>query len=241
MLAAAVERFTPITLTHRSDVGWVSYTSQFLGVRAPGKTINIGAPVPRRTYLGVGLPLGETLGVAFRAGHKKCLFCGRLGGPSPSQADAAFTLSWPDALQQVRRRSYERAAPPPGLVIPVRFWVVTHSLGKPPAEQGVRYGELEDLSAGGMRVLIADLAGIDDKSTYRCVFAPKPHAAPIVAEAVVRHREAAAGGRTSLGLAFVGLEATEEGRAALADLVRVVAQFQRLEGTSRPHTARAKA
>ena len=233
ILAEATQRETPLTLTHRTDEGWVSYSARFLEVVSPGRILGITAPVPRRAYVSVPVPLSKPVGAAFRKGHKKCLFTSTLEGPDPMDAPGMFTLSWPDELHQVRRRAYERAAPPPGMIIPVRFWCVARAMGAGSFDERVRYGELEDLSAGGMRVLVADTEGIDERSTYRCVVQVRAHAAPLVLEAVLRHREAAVGGRTSLGLGFMGLEANDEGRETLGEIARIVSQFQRSEGACR--------
>ena len=229
ILIDAVDRSTPISLTHRSESGWVSYASRFLEVSEPGGLIAISAPVPRRAYLATPRPHGEVLGVSFRKGHKKCIFSSRLDPPTSNDQRSTFTLSWPTELQQVRRRAYERALPPPGPPIAVRFWCVAGPLGESQEGRRVRYGELEDLSAGGMRVLISDTDGLDSRGTFRCLIAVDPHGAPIVLEAVLRHQESAAGGRTSLGLGFMGLDATEEGRVVLSQLARIVSQFQRVE------------
>ena len=233
ILLDAVDRSTPIALTHRSESGWVSYASRLLEVSEPGRPIAIAAPVPRRAYLAMALPVGEVVGVSFRKGHKKCIFSSRLDPPSREDERSTFTLEWPTEVQQVRRRAYERAVPPPGPPIQVRFWSVAGSLGESQEGRRVRYGELEDLSAGGMRVLASDTDGLDQRGTYRCLIAVDPHGAPIVLEAVLRHQEKAAGGRTSLGLGFMGLEATDEGREVLGQLARIVSQFQRVESAAR--------
>jgi c-di-GMP-binding flagellar brake protein YcgR len=95
------------------------------------------------------------------------------------------------------------------------------------------YGELEDISAGGIRVNAPASADVRVGETIECLFAPKPGMQPILTEITLRHKEAAVAGRTSLGFQFIGLETTEEGRETLAKLSTIVSQYQRAEQKSK--------
>jgi len=52
-------------------------------------------------------------------------------------------------------------------------------------------------------------------------------------DGLIRHRQAADQGRACIGVQFVGLEATPEGRRVLARIARTVTQFQRTRARMR--------
>jgi hypothetical protein len=133
----------------------------------------------------------------------------------------------------LQRRAYERAAPPHGTIVPVRFWREMPQGESAPETRVVRHGQLEDLSCGGIRIKVSDAQDIAMGCTYRCVFAPRPGKPAVVLEGILRHREAAEHGRASLGFQFVGLETSVEGLRTLDRLARVVSHFQRSHGRPR--------
>jgi len=74
LLADSIERQAQITLTHRYFEGWRQFKSAFVATARGGELILIQAPLMDSTDA-VGLPpVGSTLGVNFRVGHKKCMF-----------------------------------------------------------------------------------------------------------------------------------------------------------------------
>lgn len=224
LLGDSIARQTQITLTHRFSVGWRQFKSTFLsGSSAEGRII-VEVPVLNPEDL-AGLPaVGATVGVNFRVGHKKCMF-ETVRVAHVDEAGTTMALHWPAELQQMQRRSYERSIPPPGTIVSVKFFrtapVDEH------AGRDARYGELEDLSAGGIRVNASDAEGLTLGHTFECIFAPRAGAAPVCCEVILRHREAAERGRASLGFQFVGLETTPEGRETLTRLGRIAAEYQR--------------
>lgn len=231
LLHQAIDERAIVQLTQRTDDGWRSFHANFIsGARREGR-LYISAPEAARGAAAASAPIGESVGVAFRLGHKKCLCSTTLHAVTPYNPHAPFYLQWPAEMELLRRRVYERAAPPPGRVIAVRMWVS----GTPQAGRGDRsahYGELEDISAGGMRVSVGDASTIREGVTYSCLITPAAGAQPLVLEALPRHREATNGGRTKLGFQFIGLEATAEGRKTLSRLARLVTEFQRFEAAT---------
>jgi hypothetical protein len=149
------------------------------------------------------------------------------------ESGRVINLGWPDHLQQLQRRVYERVRPMRDTVISVRFWREDQATASSVEARDVRHGQMEDLSVGGMRVKAANPAAIEDGQTYRCVFAPKPGKPSFVLDALIRHHEDADQGRASIGFQFIGLEATPEGRRTLERLARTVTQLQRARSRSR--------
>ncbi|MBI3834753.1 MAG: PilZ domain-containing protein [Planctomycetes bacterium] len=229
--SAAQQR--PLVLTHHGPDGWRTIKSVFSGGSPESRTLRVSGMIekelPAKALPGVGM----TLGGSFRLGHKKFMFCAMVQGVERHSDRLELMLRWPDHLQQLQRRVYERAEPPVGSVVAVRFWRDEASSA---TERKVRHGQLEDISAGGMRIKVSETGDIAMESTYRCSFTPRPGRPAIVLDAILRHRQAVDSGRASLGFQFVGLETTPEGMKTLDRLARVVTQFQRLRVRKMPAT-----
>lgn len=221
------------TLTHDTPSGWRMFKSQFVSGSATSRVICLRSPITTGAASWQFLAPGETLGVTFRLGHKKCMFAAALESVHQEANGVVVTLHWPDQLQQLQRRAYERAKPPKDAVIAVRFWHEDRAMGIPAEGRNVHNGQLEDLSAGGLRVRVAGATDVQVGVSHRCVFTPHPGRPPLVLDTVVRHREAAEHGRASIGFQIVGLETTAEGRHMLDRLARTVSQFQRAQSRRR--------
>ncbi len=233
LIAESVDQKRRLVLTHESRQGWRTFNSTFVSRYELARTIQVSAQIPvDEVPSGIPQP-GDTLGVTFRVGHKKCMFASRLASLKRRGTEMIVVLPWPDCVHQLRRRAYERAKPPEGVVIPVRLYRVKVSSGSPVDRlagveaRTVRYGQLEDLSAGGMRITVADVADYQLGSTYRCAFAPRPGKPPLVLNTLLRHRGTAEEGRATVGFQVVGLESTPEGQRVLERIGRTVTQFQR--------------
>lgn len=227
ILEESISQQRRIVLTHHSPQGWRMFKSKFVAGSAESQVLVVDQPVPRES-VDVPLPApGDQLGVTFRAGHKKCMFGTTLDSFQRRDGESVAALQWPRHLQQIRRRAYERAEVPTGTVIAVRFWREDPGPGTGVEARTVHHGQMENLSAGGMRVRIAGARDIEIGAIYRCAFAARPGKPPLLLDVLVRHREAVGQGRASIGLQFVGLEATPEGRRTLERLARTVGQLQR--------------
>ncbi len=215
------------TLTYNTPQGWRTFKSVFLSGSASSDILRVKSPTIGSAAVALSPSPGDTLGVAFRTGHKKCLFAATIEEVHEEANDTIVTLRWPGQLQQLQRRAFERAEPPHDAIVAVRFWPEDGSAGDRAESRDIRHGQLENVSAGGLRVKVANAADVRIGVTYRCVFTPRPGRPPLILDTVVRHREAAEHGRASIGFQVVGLETTPEGRRALDRLARVVSHFQR--------------
>lgn len=225
-VAEAIARGLRLTITMRVADGWRNYRSQMVAGTLDSGRITIKAPLDRDNHPMPPGAMHEPWTVCFRLGHKRFSFAGTiLDECHATNTEAGTVIRWPDHLDQMRRRSFQRAGPPKGRVIAVQFWKA-HT---PSGTRDVRYAELENLSAGGIRLNGAQADDLQLGATFECLFAPKPGVAPIVAEVVLRHCEAAGSARTSLGFQFLGLEQSDEGRQTLEKIARLVRDFQRAE------------
>jgi len=229
ILEDSVHQSRPLVLTHNGPDGWRTFKASFAASGSAAPTLTVRLELPAAHAPSVAPKVGDALGGTFRLGHKKCMFSTALLNIRRDGDTEVWTLRRPEQLQQLQRRAYERSVPMKGSVIAVRFWRETPG-GDPSVDaRAVRHGQLEDLSAGGMRVKIADPKDLELDRTYRCVFTPRLGKPALVLDAVLRHREAGDEGRSSLGFQFVGLETSEDGMKLLDRLVRVVQQFHRTE------------
>lgn len=218
-------------VTHRGLNGWRTFKSCFA---SGSRTANVVHLVLREVLDRQVVRVGDTLGVTFRVGHSKCMFSGAVLSLLSTEDGLRVSLPWPADVQRLQRRAYQRTVPPRSQVIAVRFWrtSVNSSAAREPE---VKYGQLEDLSAGGIRLRVTDPENLELDVPYRCSFSPRPGAPALVLEATLRHHEAAANGKASLGFQFLGLETSAEGQRALARLARVVQSFHQGRGrSSRP-------
>ncbi len=223
----------PSVLTLQTQRGWRTYRSRFISGSKPTGTVVIQVDSQEDARPVELPPPGESLGVTFRSGHMKCMFSSVLQSVRAEGDGPMVILRWPEEIQRLQRRMYERAAPPSGTVIAVRFWRHDPSASSPGNEPSVRYGQLEDVSAGGLRLQTAETEGLEPDLGYRCAFSPKPHSPSLVIDATLRHLKPTDQGRVSLGFQFVGLETTLEGRRNLNRVARIVSQFHRSSETMR--------
>ena len=224
IVAEAIARGLRVTITVRVGEGWRNYRSELVAGTLDSGRITMKTPLDREDHPVPPDAMKDAWTVSFRLGHKKFTFSGAMVAECRAAGtETATVIRWPDRLVQMRRRSFQRAGPPKGTVIAVRFW----KAGAPSVSRDVRYAELENLSAGGIRLNGAKADDLQFGDTFECLFAPKPGAAPIVAEVVLRHCEAVGATRSSLGFQFIGLEQSDEGRQTLEKIARLVRDFQR--------------
>jgi len=221
MLREAIRRGLHLTITYRGSVGWRSYKGIF--AQAPIEQSQLAACMKMdEGPQGYGLPrAGSSIGVSFRFGHKKCMFASTLRSVREANEGLIVTMDAPSRLSHLQRRVFERVMLPPDAAIAVRFWHEDED-AKPPQQRDIRYAQLEDLSAGGMRMRGSKVGDLTIHSTFRCAFSPQPNSPVLVLDAVLMHREEVENGRASLGFHFIGLEATPQGQHNLENLARAV-------------------
>lgn len=233
--AITQRRFAVLTLS--STKGWRTIKCKFVSGSKGEQTLHAEIAAPDEQVGATYLKPGTELGVTFRVGHKRCMFGAVLVSLETAGSGLTAVLKWPDRIQHVRRRVFERVQVPGGNVVAVRFWQEDEP-GDTDSVRIVRHGQLEDLSAGGMRVRVANPDDVELGAVYRCAFAPKAGKPSLLIDARMRHREAVEHGRASIGFQFIGLEVTTEGRRTFERLARVVSQFHRSRTRCKPRGER---
>ena len=218
---------TPVVLTRRGPKGWTVAKARMIEADPRLRWLVMERPADAKTSGWSGPAAGELVGVSFRRGHKKCLFSTVVVEPNELTAVGAgadvFAVRWPQQLQELQRRAYQRACPPPERRIRVAFG--------PPAEScedsAHQDGLLQDLSAGGIRVRCGEEPLLAVNQSVRLTFALRSRKEQFAVDGTFRHCEALAQGGYAVGFQFVGLETSIAGQELLNRIARVVADFQR--------------
>jgi c-di-GMP-binding flagellar brake protein YcgR len=237
-LLDSIRKERMVVVTVNGSDGWSSFKSKFLPTAREGEAVGVEIIPDEHREIDFHAEAGTEIGVSFRVGHKKCMFGSIVESVQTKSDRVAVMFRWPESILPLRRRAFERAAVPEGVVVAVRFWRDDAASTTGADARTVRHGQLEDISAGGMRVRVASPDEIELGTVYRCAFTPKQGKPAILVDARVRHREAIGHGRASVGFQNVGLEVTAEGRRALERLTRVVSQYQRAQAQRRPRKKR---
>lgn len=204
----------PVQVSHKGESGWQLYKGYLQqGNIREGITLGQLTPVfgEKRTFSG-------DVGISFRLGHKK-MMCHTSGDSS--------CLKWPTNLTSVQRKAFERYSPPECLAIRMR-----------PLEDrdsDVIYGEVKNISTGGLQVSIRD-KGKELLDSYSCSIDSDPC---IVADTVVRAITPIEDERLLVGMQFVGLE-LEPSLATMKRVIKVVSRYARRNERRAPARARRR-
>ena len=228
ILASVAENSSHAVISYLGPEGWRNYKCRFHSVLPGGDEVSLLAEEMSAGDHEFPKP-GEVVGVSFRLGHKKCMFSAVLLGVDRPRLPVV-RLRCTSQLCQLQRRAYERAIPPRDVVVPVRFWHLVATGQSVGIGRETRHGQLENISAGGMRIQTRSFHQPAIESTHRCILTARPGAPTLIVDAVLRHYDPVANERASLGFQFVGLESTSEGQQVLQSIVQIVNRFRRARG-----------
>ncbi len=225
----ALQKKAELVVSCAVDGEWVTLRSHVLRVDAEQQIVQIAYPMPHANQAPVEISAGDEVGIAFRKGHKKCVFV------SPvvvRRRDEVFDgtpidtliLRMPKQVREFQRRAYQRATVRGDRLIAVKLW----QGGSPCSGDGawpICSGRLVNVSLGGVlmeireqhnpRLRTGDQVGIE--------ILPRPDKAPIVLQGRYRHSVARGDGRIGLGFQFVGLEHG----SAQSPIIETLAEFVR--------------
>jgi len=214
-----------LTLTHWGERGWRLHTGSFAEPRNDPSLIPVVLAGVEPAELAT-LRTGAEVGLTFRRGHKKCVCYTVVERRQTSDAGVFLELRCPQQIQELQRRVFERTPPPADRSIQVEFWENQGGDEKATARRA-NSGQLVDISVGGMRIKTTLSEPVTADRTYRCRLGIPAARASLTLDAVLRHVEAPVDGVSSLGLQFIGLEASREGYERMLELARFVKYLQR--------------
>ena len=143
-----------------------------------------------------------------------------------------IVIDFPEKAERMQRRSYDRQPVPQNLKVKSLFWHRGYldDSDKKPTEQYWQ-GRLINLSAGGAQIAV----DMDQKKHFSSgqllgiQFTPMSYQKPLLLESHVRYFiEEPEHQQFLVGIEFLGLEASSEGREALRRLVDVIDQYEKM-------------
>jgi c-di-GMP-binding flagellar brake protein YcgR len=229
------QKNVPVTLTLRQESAWLNFPSRMIA--AAGKQLLVELPpvsadVPPHEFVPA-----EKLGVSFKLKHHKHIFTATVAGVRDYPLEGGgstqvLSLCLPARMQRLQRRMFYRVDVPPNRVVRASFW-----LGGKEAEPNgtsdatpVWSGRVTNLSAGGFQLLsttnLGPMLEMGDSVGVRLTFGSGQES--VYADAQLRHVVLEGAEQWSLGLQFVGLPQTPEGRQALMFIGQKVSEFQQI-------------
>lgn len=221
-----------LSIQDQSD-NWQTFKSRFLE-RDPNRRFIVldfqdthGTPPP-------GLMPGQYVGISFRYRSRKVMFAsvveakGRYALADKTSVPAV-RYRWPEGLTELQRRAYQRTPLPAGLCIPAKVWPGGARPGDSDATRVSVQADTLDLSCGGACLRLPENTAIpwSDGQTLGVELQVPDGRPALLLNAYFRGCRAEGSGGQTLAVQFVGLELSQEGRAVLQRLARLVQRFNR--------------
>ena len=170
------------------------------------------------------------IGICIHLGHFKYLFDSTVQVAESQGSLWRILLNPPDTVERIERRVYHRQPVPANTTIKVMFWHRGYldASENEPAENYWQ-GTLLNLSAGGARFEIE----IEHKEHFSVgqllgiQFTPMSYQKPLLLESHVKYAEEQSDTRYfRIGVEFLGLEASCEGRQILDRILEVISEYE---------------
>jgi len=223
MLAWAAERHVDVNVTQCVEGEWQTFRAVFASFDSDKNAIVL-QEVAEKQSLDVSLQPDIEVGVAFRRGHKKCLFTTKITG----QDGDTLLLREPQSVRAVQRRAYQRVNIPAHRFIPVKVWE-----GGLPNSGEVCFpicsGRVANISMGGVLVDVRSDQNprLQDGDMVGIEIIRRPDVKPLLLEGQFRHCVTEDAERLSLGFQFLGLEHDLPGRSSLSEVAEYVRGVRR--------------
>ena len=184
------------------------------------------------------LAINQPVGISVRHEFKKYIFEAVVVGFESCVNDSCggkIVLDLPGKIECMQQRAYLRAAVPTDLNVKALFWhrgYMDDTEEAPP--ENYWQGRVVDLSAGGLQIAV----DVEQGPNFRVgqlvglQFTPMSHQKPILLEAQVKHlAEKAEGKQLYVGVEFLGLEMSGEGREKLRRIIDIVSEYEKQDTT----------
>lgn len=239
VLEFAVQDRVQAVMSHLSKGKWQTTKVNF--VAAGDNTINIELDTEGNTQ-SISIQVDQPVGMTFRGEHSRYLFETIITGfdnEVNSHASGQVVVATPEKIEKMQRRAEFRATIPQSLKVKVLFWHRGYNNDETSVpEESYWQGKLIDLSSGGVQIGVK----MDQEPNFNVgqliglQFTPMPFQKPIQVEAQIKHiaRTADENG-ICLGVQFVGLEATANGRLTLQRIVGIANTYHKKNQNRDPH------
>lgn len=189
---------------------------------------------------GFKIDVDQPIGISFQYKFNKYMFETTVVGFEPVNELGhcrRFMVNRPAACERVHRRAYERVPVPEDMHIDLLFWHRGYTDGQSGVPmENYWQSSLLDLSAGGM---LAEIDKSHEKDFRRgqlvgLQFTPLPYEKPLLLEGQIKHIAFdSKSDKLQLGIKFVGLEASSDGREKLTRITKTVTTYSNHSNTAK--------
>lgn len=181
------------------------------------------------------IQIDQPVGMTFEIDFIKYLFESTIIGFEPAINEAAagrIMIKKPIKIEQMQRRSYTRVPVPDEMNVSTLFWHrgYTDNSTDVPIENYWQ-GKMMDLSAGGTQITVTkkQFKNFRMGQFIGMQFTPLPFEKPVLVEGQIKHIAVIADDSEmiSLGIEFLGLEASTDGRDKLDKIVETIGVYQK--------------
>lgn len=252
ILQTAIDMKVPTIMSYLSRDKW--HVAKVLLTNLDGNRLSVESTISRRQRP-INIRVDQPVGISFKYGYGKFVFDTTVKALEPSMDPEDYrhrggiiVLALPEKIEVVQRRNYFRVDVPESLKVKVLIWPRTGTCGQtnPKHDELIEIhnccqGRLMDISAGGAQIIIpiqndAGKAGFKKGQFVSLRFTPLPYETPLMLNAQIRNILPTADEKNaSLGLQFVGLEASSEGREILNRLIGIVERYYRINQSGLKH------
>ncbi|MBP8604848.1 MAG: PilZ domain-containing protein [Phycisphaerae bacterium] len=218
-LLQAIQEQSPVIASYLFDGKWhllemktIGFSEDFITFKAQKPSENLKAEQP--------------VGICIHQGYFKYLFDTAVQAVSSEGYMPLIKMDLPDRVERIQRRMYHRQPVPASLKVKVLFWHRGYLEDTDEQPEELYWeGRLLNLSAGGAQFEI----DAKEKNNFRAgqllgvQFTPMSYQKPFLLESHVRYLKNQPD-QTSfrIGVEFLGLEASREGREVLNRLLEVI-------------------
>lgn len=174
----------------------------------------------------------QPVGLCISLNYYKYLFESKIEASPTNGNPSVITIDLPEKIEKMTRRAFERHPIPSELNVRAMFWHRGH-LNQPDNIPEEKYwqGKMENLSVGGTMIRV----GAEQRDSFSIgqlvgvQFTPMSYQKPLLLEGHVRHLHLPSeSDNLSVGVEFLGLESSPEGREVLHRLLEVIDEYEKL-------------
>jgi c-di-GMP-binding flagellar brake protein YcgR len=232
VIAEGVERNVPVAVTVQEGGHWQMYHSRLVAERSDRILLEI-------PHAEDGTPQefapASKIALSFKLRHHKYVYVATVAGCEHHHLGEddwmqVLGICWPTKMQRIQRRAYYRAEVPEGYVVRAAVWL--GGRGDEPAGGSGREvftGRLSDLSAGGVKFLSEDSPPwpLENGTAVGLRLSFEAGTERLYLDGMIRHVICNEPG-TQLGIQFVALEQSPEGRRSMRFISGKVSEYQRI-------------
>lgn len=232
ILSEAVKLGLNAKICRMSHGKWIQCTLKLVALNPDALVCDL--PDEPQTKIGE-LKTDQPVGMSFQLEFQKYIFDCTVASTPTTPSSCQICLTLPDRIEKMPRRAYQRQPVPASLNVNVLFWhrgYADDSSETP--EENYWQGKLLNLSAGGAGVVIPlELAqNFRPCQLVGLQFTPMSYQKPVLLEGQLVHIQPDPDkDLLQLGIEFLGLEVTDDGRNILHRLMDIVNDYAKQNRT----------